>query len=499
MVPAVLGDEVADEQLVAAAGGADGGGRARDAGQGLEGGVHLAQFDPAAAELDLLVGAAEEDEAFRFGAYEVAAAVGALPAEGFERGVLLGVLVGVEVAGEADAADHELAAAAHGYRLAGLVDDGQFPAVQREADADRFLAGQQGGAGDDGGFGGAVRVPDLAAFGDQALGEFGRAGLTAEDQEADLVERLGLPERGQGRHGGDHGDLLLHEPGAEVGAAADLGAGYGHEAGAVAPGQPHLLAGGVEGDGESCHDAVAGADGLLGEEQGGFGVHEGGGAAVADGDALGLAGGAGGEDDPRVVFGTGAGGGGAGAGLRCAAGVDALSAAEDRADPGLAEDQVGALVRVLGVDGYVGGAGGEDGEDGHVQLVGPGRHADADPVAESYPGGGEGLAPALDLDGQGPVGQSGGSVVEGELVGVGPYGRLEDVDEGAGGGGGPGGEAGRLAGLLQRLPVVEQREFTVLRCDCHRPSRLVPGTIRVAGGARVCPGCSGPAPNNPPV
>ncbi len=179
--------------------------------------------------------------------------------------------------------------------------------------------------------------------------------------------------------------------------------------------------------------------------------------------------------------------------------MDALSAAEHRPDSGLAEDEVGALVRVFGVDGYVGGACGEDGEDGHVQLVGPGRYADADPVAESYSGGCEGPAPALDLDGERPVGHSGGSVVEGELVGVRPYGGLEDVDEGAGGGGGPGGEAGGLAVLLQRLPVVEQSEFTALRCDCHRPSRLVPGIIRVAGGARVCPGCSGPAPNNPPV
>lgn len=481
---------------------AHGGGGVGDAGQGLQCGIHLAQLDPAAAQLDLLVAAAEEDQPLRFRADEVTAAVGALPAEGFQWGVLLGVLLGVEVAGQADAADHELAAAAHRHRLTGLVDHGQFPAVQRKADPDRLLAGQQRGAGDDGGLGGAVRVPDLAALGDQALGQLGRAGLAAEDQQPDLTQVVRLPERGQCRHRGDHGDLLFHQPGTEVGAAAHLGAGYGHEAGSVAPGQPHLLAGGVEGHGQSGHDPVAGCDRLLGEEQRGFGVHEGGGAAMADGDALGLAGGAGGEDDPGVVLGAGPRGG-RGTGVRVAGGVDARSGAQHGPHPGLAEDQLGALVRVLGVDGHVGGTCGEDGEDGHVQLVGPGRHAYADPVTEPHSGGREGAPTALDLDGQCPVGQPGGAVVQGELVGVLPYGGLEDVDEGTRRGGGPGGQPGGLAGLLVRplvrllvrLPVrltlVEQSEFTTLRCGCHRPSCLVsgkpPGRRAEPGFAQVVP------------
>jgi hypothetical protein len=62
-VPARPGYDVADEQLVAAARRAHGGGGAGDTGQGLQRGVDLAELDPAAAELDLLVGAALEEQA----------------------------------------------------------------------------------------------------------------------------------------------------------------------------------------------------------------------------------------------------------------------------------------------------------------------------------------------------------------------------------------------------------------------------------------------------
>ncbi len=251
----------------------------------------------------------------------------------------------------------------------------------------------------------------------------------------------------------------------------------------MAPGQPHLLAGGVEGDGQAGHDPVAGADRFLGEEERGFGVDEGGGAAVGDGDALGPAGGAGGEDDPRVVVGAGAGGAVA-AGAGGARDVDVRAGADHRPYSGLAEDEVGAFVGVLGVDGHVGGARGEDGEDGHVQVVGAGGDAYADPVTGADPGGGEGAAASVDLGGQRAVGEAGGAVVEGGFVGVGPYGGFEDVDEGAGRGGGPGAETGGLAGLLVRCrcsvrgvagaPVVEESEFSAFGCGWHRPSRVVP-------------------------
>ena len=56
--------------------------------------------------------------------------------------------------------------------------------------------------------------------------------------------------------------------------------------------------------------------------------------------------------------------------------------AEDRAHPGLAEDQLGPLFRVVGVDGHVRGSCGEDGEDHDVELGGAGRDPDADAVAD---------------------------------------------------------------------------------------------------------------------
>ena len=82
----------------------------RDTGQREQRGVDLAQLDAPPAELDLLVGAPEEQQPGLVGADDVAAAVGALPAQRGQRSELRGVLVRVEVAGEPDPADHQLAA-----------------------------------------------------------------------------------------------------------------------------------------------------------------------------------------------------------------------------------------------------------------------------------------------------------------------------------------------------------------------------------------------------
>ena len=74
-------DEVPDEDLAADRGRLHRGGRGGDAGQGLERGVDLTELDPPAAELDLLVGAADEEQPVGVVDDEVAGAVGALPAE----------------------------------------------------------------------------------------------------------------------------------------------------------------------------------------------------------------------------------------------------------------------------------------------------------------------------------------------------------------------------------------------------------------------------------
>ena len=88
------------------------------------------------------------------------------------------------------------------------VDDGEVPAVERQADAHRWLAGEPGAARDDGGLGGAVGVPDLAVGGGEAGADLRRAGLTAEDEQAHVVEGPGRPERDEGGHGGDDRDAV---------------------------------------------------------------------------------------------------------------------------------------------------------------------------------------------------------------------------------------------------------------------------------------------------
>ena len=129
---------VADEQLVA------GGGLAHDraggahAGHGVERVVELAELDPAPADLDLMVAAADELEAVVGQADDVAGAVGALPAQRGQAAVALGVEVGAQVAAEADAADHELAGLAGSDRPVVGVDDGEVPAAQRLADRHRL-------------------------------------------------------------------------------------------------------------------------------------------------------------------------------------------------------------------------------------------------------------------------------------------------------------------------------------------------------------------------
>ncbi len=129
--------EVADEHGHPGVRGPHGRGRGRDTRQVLQRGLHLAELDPPPADLDLIVGAALEDEPLGVEAHEVARAVGALPAERGHRRVLLGILRRVEVAGEPDAADDELTRLALGDRLSLGIDDGERPAVERQSDAHR--------------------------------------------------------------------------------------------------------------------------------------------------------------------------------------------------------------------------------------------------------------------------------------------------------------------------------------------------------------------------
>ena len=295
------GRHVADQDPVAGPGGADRGGRSGHPRQGEQRAVDLSELDPATAELDLVVGPAQEDQALVVVADEVTAAVGAVPPQRGHRGELRAVQVRVEVARQADPTDDQLATASRPHGLPGGVDDREVPAVEGQPDPDRLLAGEAGGTRDHRGLGRSVGVPHLPVSGGESLPDLGRARLPAEDQQPDLVHRLHRPQRHQRRHGGDDVDVVGHQPGAEIHAAADQRARGRHQARAVRPGQPDLLAGGVEAHGQAGHHPVTGSERCVLEIEPRLGVDEGGRGAVGDGDALRLPGGARGEDDPCVV------------------------------------------------------------------------------------------------------------------------------------------------------------------------------------------------------
>ena len=432
-VEARVGGDVADEQPVARLGALDRSGGSADPGEAEQGAVDLTELDPSTTDLDLVVGTPLEDQTHAVEADDVAAAVGALPTQARHRGVHRGILLGVEVAGQTHAPDDQLARLSIGNALALRVDDGEVPAVEREADAHGGLAVELGTAGDDGGLGGAVGVPDLAGVGGQARADLGRARLAAEDEQADVGEGVGRPEGDEGGHGRDDGDVVGDQPGAEVHARAHEGARCRHEAGAVPPGEPHLLAAGVERDGQAGHDPVTRADRALLEEHPRLGVDEGGGVAVADGDALGQAGRARGEDDPGVVGELGVllrSLVGVCVGRRGRAGSDDEVGADDRGDAGLAEDDSRPLVWVVVVDRHVRRAGKQDAGDRDVEVGGPRRDAHPDPVATPDTVAAQRRRELLGGVEQFVVGQDLAAVVDGRGVGVCIGGGAQDVDEG---------------------------------------------------------------------
>lgn len=206
---------------------------------------------------------------------------------------------------------------------------------------------------------------------------------------------------------------------------------------------------------------------------------------MGDGDALGLAGGAGGEDDPRVLLDTGPGG----RNVTVPEDGQRVLGADDGPYVGLAEDQLGPLVRVLGVHGDVGGTGGEYGEDRDVEVVGPGRDAHADPVTEADTGRGQGAAQGLHLDGQRTVGEADGAVVQGELVGIRPHRRVENVDKGAGRGGLAAAEKRAVSPNCVRISSSSPR--ALLSCMAAIGPRVSnPETSGVLAGPQVCLGLS---------
>jgi len=405
-----------------------------------QGGVDLAEFDAPPADLDLVVGAALEVQALGLQPNQIPAAVGPLPAQRGQRRVLIGVLLRVQVAGQTHPADHQFAHAAPAHRRPGAVDDGEVPARQRQPDADRAPV-EARPAGHHGGLGGPVGVPDLApgsgVCGREPFGQVRRTGLAAEDQQPHRLERLRRPQGSQGRDGGHHGDVPRHQPGSQVHPAADQRARSGHQAGAVAPGQPHLLAGGVEPDRQACQDPVIRTDWVVLQEHTRLGVDEGRGVAVGHGHPFGQPGRPGGEDDPGVVSGRRRRRAPA---ARRARAAQQARLGDDPGDRGLAEDKLGPLIGVVGVDRDVRRARGEGGQDRHVERVAARGHPDTHPVPAADSPRGQPPRPGLDVGDHLGVGQSHLAVVDPDRIRVTPGRRVEDVDEGARRGGVTGAE-----------------------------------------------------------
>ena len=347
-------------------------------GDGEQGTVHLTELDAAAAQLDLVVGAADEQQPRGLVPHQVAAPVGPLPAERRHRRVLLRVLDGVEVAGQPDTTDDQLAHVAVSHRLQVRADDGQVPPVERQPDPYRRRPVEASRAGDHRGLGRTVGVPHLPSTDGQPGRQLRWTRLTAEDQQAHPGQRCGRPQGHQRRNRGHDRDPVGDHPRSEVHAAAHQRPRGRDEARAVGPRQPHLLAGRVEGDGEPCHHPVARADRPVLQEQPSLGVDEGGGAAVLHRHALGPAGRPGREDHPGVVLGSR---------IRRVvrqgarrADLDDEVGSDQRGHAGLVEHQPRPAVRVVGVHRDVRRAGQQDPEDGHVQVGRPGRYADTHPL-----------------------------------------------------------------------------------------------------------------------
>ncbi len=193
------------------------------------------------------------------------------------------------------------------------------------------------------------------------------------------------------------------------------------------PGQPHLLAGRIECHRQAGQYAVTWTQRPLAHEQLCLGVHERGGRAVADRHALRLPGRPRSEDDPGVV-------------IRVRptpftlrdhsrAGGQRQPGAENRADAGLGPDQLGAIARVVQIDGDVGGAGGEDAEDRHIQIGCAGRLPDADTVARADAGPMQPGRHRAHRGPQRPVIQGGPPVIQGRGVRLASHGALENIDQ----------------------------------------------------------------------
>ncbi len=386
-------DDVAGQAPVAVGVGGDGGRRLGDARAAAQRVLHLAQFDPEAAHLDLLVDPADVlQSAVGAAAHQVAGAVHALP----RRAERIGDEPGggqsgpVQVAaGQSAASEVQLACDTDRLGPQGAVED--IGPCERHGSADgrgllrQPVTGEPGG-GVHGGLGGPVDVGDTAS---------GQGG-------AQVVQRLcgqGLPGQDDGVRGdgcrtardqtGDDRRDCAEQPGAPGAGAVGEGRQIGdHLDGAAGRQRAQQLEHGdveVEGGGGD-HVVQAGGPEPLLRPRGQRGDR-----AVGDDDPLGAAGRTGGVDDVRGVVrqqrpgtvGVGevrVGHGRVGAVLQEQGGAvggqggGGLPGGEDEGGPGVGEHEADALGRIAGVDGEITRARGEH-RPQHGHEVGGARQA----------------------------------------------------------------------------------------------------------------------------
>ena len=197
--------------------------------------VDFAEFDAAPTDFHLIVSPALEVQALGFQSHQIAASVSATPAQRRHRSVFLSVFLRIEIAGQTHTSDHQFTDPAEFHRHPGLIDDDQIPTRKRQSDTDRAHSVESGPAGHHGGFRRPVGVPHLTTVHREALGQLGRAGLPAEDQQPHRFQCLGRPQRGKGRNRRHHGDIACDQPGAEIHTATHQGARRWYQAGAMTP------------------------------------------------------------------------------------------------------------------------------------------------------------------------------------------------------------------------------------------------------------------------
>ncbi|BCM14492.1 hypothetical protein MAFF241648_36820 (plasmid) [Ralstonia solanacearum] len=266
-------------------------------------GLHFTRLDAEAADLDLLVDAAEEFEgAVVAPAAQIAGAIEprAGRAERIGDEALGGQAGAVEVAArDAGATDAEFARRADRHGPQHRIEQVNLRVVDGRAD------GQIVGAGhgcahrsEHGGFGGAVGVDHAPAM-VPALDQCRRDGLAGHDQIAHRGQAVLGHDGEHGRRQGDVGDALAQQQGSQRRTGHEV-VGRGHHGGGAGEQRPQQLGErGIEAGGSELQDAAAGAQ-LAAAHVGADKVRY---AAMADEHALGLAGGAGSVDEVGGVLG----------------------------------------------------------------------------------------------------------------------------------------------------------------------------------------------------